>query len=230
MTETKAGIISQVKTPLGLLTLMVLVAEGLLFALAKKATGTDFTIIVIGMIAVIPLVLLVLYLRPAMFMIAAKAGEKQTAIYDVFISTPMAGWNDKTKYRQQRTEILNIVAALHSECKFRHIFYAGSEIDDPEKFEAKDISAKEDFDALLVSKYLLFVYPEKIASGALVEVGAAIAAGIPCLLFVPNRKTLPFMLEQADQVFHKIKIYEVSDNQQIVQYLKQHGSSIFPDE
>ena len=153
---------------------------------------------------------------------------KQDPIYDVFISTPMAAWNDNVAYKRHREEILNIRDHLKRECKFKKIFYAGDEISDVEDFDAKDISAKDDFEALQASKYLFFIYPEKLASGALVEVGAAIAHGIPSLFLVPDRKTLPFILEQADEALNFIKIYEVSGINQIVNLIKRHGCSLFP--
>jgi len=226
--QGKKNIITQVTSPLALLTLMVLVAEGLLFFLAKKAIGIDFTVIVVGMIIVIPLVLLVLFLKPEMFKSHSNDPQKPSPKYDVFISTPMAAWGNAEKYEAQRNEIINIRNALKSECKFKRIFYAGDEIDSMDNFEAKDISAKEDIDAIKVSKYFLLIYPESLPSGALVEAGTAIAEGISCLFFVPDRKTLPFMLEQADQAFDNIKIYEVTGSDQIIGYLEQHGNSIFP--
>ncbi|MFO7578982.1 MAG: hypothetical protein R6W74_02070 [Nitrosomonas halophila] len=85
----RGTIISNVTSPLGLLTLMVLVAEALLFVLTAEAEGRDFTIIVIGMVSVIPLVLLVLYLRPGIVQ-QSPILQKQQKIYDAFISAPMA--------------------------------------------------------------------------------------------------------------------------------------------
>lgn len=48
-TSIRMEIISKIKSPLGLLGLIVLVTEGILMTLAFKATGTDFTLLVIGM-------------------------------------------------------------------------------------------------------------------------------------------------------------------------------------
>jgi hypothetical protein len=57
-------ILSAIKNPISLLALMVLVSESILFILSKRVTGTNLTIIIIGMVVVIPLVLLLLYLKP----------------------------------------------------------------------------------------------------------------------------------------------------------------------
>ena len=225
---TREKIFSAVTTPLSLLTLMVLVAEGLLFLLTEKAEGTDFTIIVVGMVLVIPLVLLVLYLRPSLFKQNTLPERMVRPIYDVFISTPMAAYDDDEKYQRQRLEILRIRDALKDHCKIKKVFYAGVDIAKKNDFEASDISAKDDFEAINSSKLLIFVYPEKLASGALVEVGAAIALRVPCLFLVPDRETLPFMLKQADQAFDYIKVYTVKNTEEILNLIKHHGSTIFP--
>ena len=40
--------LKEIKTPLAFLSLVVLVAEGILLYLMKKATGTDLTILLVG--------------------------------------------------------------------------------------------------------------------------------------------------------------------------------------
>lgn len=49
--ESRTSIIQSVKTPLGFFTLTVLITEVILGLLAQKATGGDFTILVVSMIA-----------------------------------------------------------------------------------------------------------------------------------------------------------------------------------
>jgi hypothetical protein len=49
--ESRTSIIQSVKTPLGFFTLVVLITEVILGVLAQKASGGDFTILVISMIA-----------------------------------------------------------------------------------------------------------------------------------------------------------------------------------
>jgi len=152
----------------------------------------------------------------------------KTIFYDVFISTPMAAWTDNKIYQKQRNDILSIRDTLKSVCKFNKVFYAGSEITNAEFFDSKDTSARDDFDALRCSKQLLCIYPEKLASGTLVEVGAAIALNIPTLILVPSRKTLPYILEQADAAFDFVKIYEVTGSIEIIQLITASGPSLFP--
>ncbi len=59
--EKKADLISAVKSPVGLMALVVLVAELILGLLATKAKGIDFTILIIGMLLVLLVVLFIVY-------------------------------------------------------------------------------------------------------------------------------------------------------------------------
>lgn len=131
------------------------------------------------------------------------------------------------EYKAHREEVLKIRDALKKECKFKRVFYAGVDIGSVAEFEIANISARDDFQALANSRYLVFVYPKPMPSSALIEVGAAIAFGIPSVFFVPNRKLLPFILREADTGFEKVRVHEVSDTNQIVGYIRNHGKDLF---
>ena len=59
--EKKAGLISAVEGPIGLMALVVLVTEVILGLLATKAEGLDFTILLVGMVTVLWAVLFIVY-------------------------------------------------------------------------------------------------------------------------------------------------------------------------
>lgn len=224
--SAKEKIINSVTSPLGLLTLMVLVAETILFILTNRANGIDFTIIVIGMVSVMPLVLLLIFIKPNIVSPSPIATRRK--IYDVFISAPMDAWGNNEAYKAHKTEVMNIRNALRDDCKFRRMFYAGVDLSSIDDFEVPEISAREDFDALAASKYCLLLYPKPLPTGALVEIGAAIALGIPCLLFTPSRTTLPFILREADSAFSSVRIHDAKDSAAVIVHLKNHGSNLFP--
>jgi hypothetical protein len=79
--KSKAGrvsILEAVQTPLGFLTLMVLVVEIILGVLANKATGLDFTLLVVGMVgllfALVLIIARVLQQEPHL-LFGARTGE-----------------------------------------------------------------------------------------------------------------------------------------------------------
>ena len=66
----RVAIINAVRTPLGYFTLVVLISEGILGGLAIRATGSDFTLLVGGML----LVLIMLVVTVAAMALKGKPG------------------------------------------------------------------------------------------------------------------------------------------------------------
>ncbi|MBZ5555607.1 MAG: hypothetical protein LAO21_23115 [Acidobacteriia bacterium] len=229
--ESRSSIIREIKTPLAFYSLVVLVAEGILGFLASKATGADFTFLVVGMMVTL------LALIGAVAFLAHKSPERpgsgpkeleQTPIkHDVFISSPMAAYDEDEKYKRNRTDVLMLVEAFRKECKFKSVVYAGTEIASMKDFEAADISAADDIQALRESKCFVLHYSEKIVSSVLFEAGVALALQKPSLYFVKDRDYLPFLMRQAEQAFHHVKIYEFSTTNDILTLIKNHREKLF---
>ncbi len=53
--------------------------------------------------------------------------------------------------------------------------------------------------ALRAAHLFVMIYPGKIVTSALVEVGYAMALRLPCLLLVRDRDDLPYLLKQAER-------------------------------
>jgi len=51
-----------------------------------------------------------------------------------------------------------------------------SRIESPEGFESEDLSVVNDYDACFRSRYFMLIYPQKIASSALIELGWAMGS------------------------------------------------------
>jgi|GEM_PF-1818200 len=229
----RAAVIREVQTPLGFFALIVLVAEAILGFLASKASGLDFTLLVGGMIFI--LLLLIVTVAFLAHKSPARLGygtpslpAAKTIRHDVFISSPMAGFEDDMKYRQDRQNVLRILDSLRKECKFTSLVYAGRDVRSMEDFDAADLSVKDDFLALEESKYFVLLYPEKMLSSVLFEAGAALALRKPSLYFVRDRDDLPFLMKQAEMAFPVVKIYEYSSADDIVKLIEKHGEKLFP--
>jgi hypothetical protein len=227
---SRISLIKEIKTPLAFFVLVVLVTEGILGFLASKATGIDFTILVIGMIITLfALIGVVAYL--------ANKSQKQFTDHetikiidfrhDVFISSPMAAIQNDEKYKENRKDVKKIAEVFHKECKFKSVFFAGQEIESLKDFEAPNISAADDIQELRASKYFVLHYPEKIVSSVLFEAGVALELGIPSLYFVKDRNHLPFLMQQAEMAFTNVKIYEFNTTEDIEAIFKNHGERVF---
>jgi hypothetical protein len=229
--SSRSAILSSVKTPLALLALIVLVTEVILGVLANKATGSDFTLLTSGMILLLFSIIVVLYFKAGALTSNEKSEIVVKDIHDLFVSSPMAAFAQDSDFKIDRTRILDLITCFKKELRFKTIFYAGAEITSLTDFDAEDLSAKDDMDALLGSKYFVLIYPEKLVSSVLVEAGAAIAYKKKSIYFVRQRDHLPFLLKQAEMAFPGIvKIYEFEKHEDIKRLVEKNGLNLFPKE
>lgn len=227
-----ANMISAVQSPLGLFALVVLVIEAILSFLAFRATGANLTILSVGMIAAFLLLIVsVVYLgrtSPQLLLGGHKKLQPGTRIkYDVFLSAPMAAFEDEEEYRRSREDVIRIIDVLRQKCKFSSVIFAGRDIESMSDFDAGDISIQEDYEALSECEHFVMLYPRKIASSVLVEAGWALALGKISIYFVRDRDDLPFLLRQAESVFPAVKIYEDADADEIIRLINRHGEQVF---
>lgn len=227
----RIDVLREIKTPLGYFALAILVVEAILAALAIKATGFDLTVLVCGMVfSLVLLIAFVGYLsikKPETLVGVSKQIPKVSLKHDVFLSSPMAAYDNDAEYKRDRENALAIINTLKQECRFDSVIYAGNEIKSISDFEAADISVNKDFQALLESRYFVLLYPKKLASSVLVEAGWAIALGKVSLYFVRDRDDLPFLLKQAEQAFSSVKIYDNCTAESIIHLLKTHRRDLF---
>jgi len=233
-TSVQVNVLQEIGTPLKYFALAIFIVEGLLAALAYKATGNDFSILVVGMVgALLLLIGIVGYLvlkKPEALLGIRQQGIPEISLkYDVFLSSPMAAFGNEEDYKRDQENVLIIIDTLKQECRFNSVVYAGHKIESISDFDAADLSVNTDFKALLESKYFVMLYPKKLVSSVLVEAGWALALRKQSLYFVDNRDDLPFLLKQAEQAFSSIRIYDKCTTTGIVSLIKKHRTDLFLD-
>lgn len=235
MGERRTSIIAAVKRPLGFFTLIVLVLDALLAALAVRATGQDFAFLlrsaIVLLFTLVALVFLVTWKKPQAFEGHPSAERPRTYQWDVFLAAPMAACADEESYQRERDSALRVLAALRTHCGYRRIYFAGEHLETLEEFEAADVSLSEDLEALRQSRYFVLLYPEKLVTSALAEAGAALALGIPSIYHVRSHWDLPFLLREAPQADQdgvpRVKVYEFSDVREIEQLYRSNHRNVF---
>lgn len=229
--SARLQVLREIKTPLALLALVVLVIETILVILANKAKGTDLTLLIIAM----PL-LLVALLAGVFTLLGRKPDALSSQPYDAvvemkhdaFLAAPMASHTSDAEYKRDREDMNEIVDAMEKECGFTSVFYAGKHIPTSKQFDAADISVKNDYEALRSSRRFVLVYPFKLASSVLVEAGMAIALKKPTIIFARDRNELPFLLKEAEQAFPGlVKIYQYQTPGEIQDKFRKHRDQLF---
>lgn len=215
--------ISEIKTPIGFLCLTISVTEGLLFALIKTVEGFRTTIITVGMVMLPFFIVVIFYLlfkdHPNEFVGGEiEEGEAEKIVerkYDLFVSAPMAAFDAATEYEAFRSAILDCIRGIKNSCAFSDVFYAGQEIGSFKEFESEDLSVIQVYSALKNSSNFLLIYPKKLPTSALIELGWAMVMNKPIIIFSKGRDELPFLMKNADSVYKNIAIYEYKTSSDI---------------
>ncbi len=148
--------------------------------------------------------------------------------HDVFISSPMTSVNGD-EYINFRTEILKVIDTLKTTCQFSDVYYAGNLLDTPEKFFLPNVTFRVNMMALEKSKYILLIYPKRIVSSVLIEIGWALKSNKPCIIFVRNRVDLPHILQQVGEIHDiaNVSILEYNDTSDIIKIIENNGRKLF---
>lgn len=143
---------------------------------------------------------------------------------NLFISSPMSAMPD-FDYNYVRSQVLALIDFLHDSFCQLDIYYSGELIESTVSFDNPVQSFKNDVNALDACSGFLLVYPEKIATSALVELGYALARKVPIILITKNKSILPYMIRELDKSLENALIIEY-ENKSLIDYLNLKGEKL----
>ena len=227
--------IGEIKTPIGFLCLTILMTEALLFALIKTVAGVNTTIITVGMVTLPFYILWIFYsifkTHPNGFEGSEIEEEKAEKIverkYDLFVSVPMAAFDTTTEYEAFRSATLDCIRGIKNSCAFSDVFYAGQGLGSFEEFESEDLSVAQNYSALKNSSNFLLIYPKKLPTSALIELGWAMVMNKPIIIFSKGRDELPYLMKNADSIYKNIAIYEYKKSSDIQKRFSANKRKLF---
>jgi hypothetical protein len=148
--------------------------------------------------------------------------------HDVFLSSPILGFDSFEKYLSVRKTTLELIAALKDQCEINDVFFIGQQIEtEHDYFHLPYVAVEDAFQVLRESPYYVLVYPERLISSVLIEAGYALALGKFSVYFVRDSKDLPNLLQVAPQIFSYVKIYEYKDSEDLIKKIRWYGAKIF---
>lgn len=159
--------------------------------------------------------------------------------YDIFIAAPMSGSSDSFSYEESRLEILALMKRLRDDHGIARAYYAGETIETAEAFTDQTLALEKDIAAIRACAVFLMLYPERIVSSALVEIGYAMALGKPCIVLARDRADLPFLFGEAETLSGRsgvppfaVRIYGSGDDlpraidEDVVPFYRKHAPAI----
>lgn len=151
---------------------------------------------------------------------------KRSHRYDVFVSSPLAGFSSDEEIQADHDRVAPVVKCLETELGFR-VFWAGRNIRTRAAFDDPGISAIDDVEALKDSKYFILFYPKKIASSVLFEAGIALRSCFISIYVVQEKADLPFLMASASEVFSNVRMYKATLPNETLALLRKHGRHLF---
>ena len=227
--------LKEIKTPLSFLALAIIMTEALLYSLIESGTDAQKTIITVGMVALPFMIIWVFYLLSREQGNGYEGAELKVDeenkelgnMYDLFVSVPMASFNESHEYEKFRESILDAIRGIKKSCSFKNVFFAGQEISSFKDFDSEDLSIVEDYTALKNSNNFILIYPQKIATSALVELGWAMVMKKPIIIFAKDRNDLPYLMKNADSVYKNIAVYEYKTSADIQNRFSKNKCHLF---
>jgi len=157
---------------------------------------------------------------------SAPEASRRPHRYDVFVSTPLAGFATDEEIQADHDRVSPLVKYFETELGFK-VFWAGRNIRSRADFEVPDISAVDDVQAIRDSKCFLLLYPNKIVSSVLFEAGIALRSCLVSIYIVKDQGDLPFLMDSASQAFSNVRIYTANLPVEALALIRKHGKHFF---
>jgi hypothetical protein len=166
-----------------------------------------------------------LHPRPALS--AKKWGPAE--MHDVFIAMPMSTLPE-LDYRRARRLVLDLIQVLRGEFALERVYFAGRAIETQAQFSIGSDGMLDDLDALRRSRRFWLIYPEAVASSALIEVGYALRENLPIAIFVRKGIALPYLLKEAANAPAErqlaVSIVEYENDEALVELVRRRGPAL----
>ncbi len=244
--ESRSSIIQSVKTRLGFFTLVILIIESLLGLMVYKSEGLDKTYLILGMLATLEIVVLLvglsLFKDLSRIIVVAlvslllamittipinkwlvKAQVPVVSDYDLYLTSPMTSVGEQ-RYKEIHQVAMHLITMLRSESKFK-VYYPGEGLDEKTQFNIPSVYWSENVRNIRKSKGFILIYPEKVATSALIELGFAIALEKTIHIFVPQKNILPYLLRDPPTNVHIIEYGR--DFSDFIKVIDKDGRKIF---
>ena len=142
----------------------------------------------------------------------------------MYISAPMDSLSEE-EYKEQYEFLIKLKRSLKEKLGFKDVFSPALEIKPGKKWQGITTSVKRNFKQLRQIENLIVIYPAKIPSSVLVEIGYCIALSKNTVIFY--REDLPFMLRGAGEDIVHLHTRHSTDFSDILEVLETDGRSLF---
>lgn len=149
----------------------------------------------------------------------------------IYISVPMSTISTTEKYEELHQFVINLKKVLVKDEPgvttplFREVFCPAVDKETQEDFDGASTAIKQNFTKMKQVDCMLVIYPEKLPSSLLVEVGYAIALCKRIVIF--HHEELPYMLKDAGNEMRHVKVKYFNSYDDIMREIISNGRDMF---
>ena len=125
---------------------------------------------------------------------------------NVFIASPIAGFLTNQDYDKYSNLLKEVVENLKRRNNIGNIYCEIANITNILEYDSPAKSVVKDFKHIKESDFFILLYPQKIVSSALIELGYAVAENKNILIISPYQEILPYMVLGFEEVYKNIKV------------------------
>jgi hypothetical protein len=126
----------------------------------------------------------------------------------LFVSVPISSFSEPKAALTFEQITLRLLHGLRSRLNKWQIYCAAEAVNKRGGYESPAKATQDDLAALSRATHFLLLYPAKVPTSALIELGFAIARGLPIVTVTNSRSTLPFMAQGLDSFHRSFSIIE----------------------
>lgn len=113
----------------------------------------------------------------------------------VFVSAPIAGFDNDIEYAEFREKLLCLVQKIRDCEVVTELYSALSSVSSQSEYDSPQKAAIQDLGALNKATHFILFYPKRVPSSALIELGFALAQNKKILIIVNRISDLPYMAQ-----------------------------------
>ena len=142
----------------------------------------------------------------------------------IYISAPMDSLPEE-EYAKQHEFLSELKTLLKENLGFKDVYCPALKVVPGKKFDGVTKSVKENFRNLRQIENLIVIYPKKLASSVLVEIGYCISLSKSTVIFY--REGLPFMLRGAGEDIVHLHTRQFKEYDDILEQIEAEGKELF---
>lgn len=125
---------------------------------------------------------------------------------NLFIASPIAGFVNESDYHTYKALLQSVIIEIEKISSLDNIYCELIRINNFSEYDSPATSVIKDIANIDASQYFLLLYPQKVVTSALIELGYAMAQKKNILIISSEKQILPYMVHGLDTVYDNIKV------------------------